>query len=237
MRRFGTEPVEGSTGRLRGRQDVRLTRDGWNGPHEQSQTRDGWIGTHRATTDPSWNGRDDTHRATTELGWLERHPQSNRQPTGGQNRRDRFYMPLSPHSRSSRPLADSRMSGCGRASRPQAEFDCVNQLFREARVKGSESRRLSPVSSSRDGQGCCRLVPSKTRKRKGHWPSQQARTRSTSAPRAATAKPSSITSASALPRHGWEALLAQQPALVLLGNGSPSAPTDNGALLCERWRP
>jgi len=30
-------------------------------PTEQPRIRDGWIGAHRATTDPSWDGRNGTH--------------------------------------------------------------------------------------------------------------------------------------------------------------------------------
>jgi len=41
-----------------------------------------------------------------------------------------------------------------------AEFDCMNQPSREACVKGLESRRLSPASSSRGGQVYCRPMPS-----------------------------------------------------------------------------
>jgi len=41
-----------------------------------------------------------------------------------------------------------------------AEFNCMSQPFREARVKGLESRGLSPVSSSRGGQVWCRLMSS-----------------------------------------------------------------------------
>ena len=37
----------------------------------------------------------------------------------------------------------------------------MSQPFREACVKGLESRRLSPASSSRGGQVCCRHMPSK----------------------------------------------------------------------------
>ena len=42
-----------------------------------------------------------------------------------------------------------------------AGFDCTNRPFREASVKGLESRRLSPTSISRGGQVGCRHMPSK----------------------------------------------------------------------------
>jgi len=41
-----------------------------------------------------------------------------------------------------------------------AEFNYMSKPSREACVEGLESRRSSPVSSSRGGQVCCRLMPS-----------------------------------------------------------------------------